>query len=84
METGPVNAVTDAFIISNLSDATLFIIRHNFTAREHINIMKDHLKVRELKNPAVIFNGVKTVGFGKYGSLYNYGDKNRKKKEYAG
>lgn len=84
METGPVNAVTDAFIISNLSDATLFIIRHNFTAREHINIMKDHLKVRELKNPAIIFNGVKAVGFGKYGSLYNYAEKTGKKKEYAG
>jgi capsular exopolysaccharide synthesis family protein len=83
METGPVNAVTDAFIISDLSDSTLFVVRYNFTAREHINVLKDHLKVRELKNPAIIFNGVKSIGFGKYGSVYNYAEKTTKKKDLA-
>ncbi|HEX8350463.1 MAG TPA: polysaccharide biosynthesis tyrosine autokinase, partial [Hymenobacter sp.] len=31
MESGPVNAVTDPLIISNLCDATLFVIRYNYT-----------------------------------------------------
>lgn len=79
METGPVNAVTDAFIVSNLCDATLFIIRHNFTSRDQITILKNNLKVREIKNPAIIFNGIKSVGFGKYGAEYSYIDKGKRK-----
>jgi tyrosine-protein kinase Etk/Wzc len=78
METGPVNAVTDPLIISNLCDATLFVIRYNYTSREQINVLKDHLKVRELKNAAIIFNGVNSVGFGKYGAAYGYTDKKKK------
>ncbi len=79
MESGPVNAVTDPLIISNLCDATLFVIRYNYTSREQINVLKDHLKVRELKNAAIIFNGINSIGFGKYGAAYGYSDKKRKK-----
>ena len=79
MESGPVNAVTDPLIISNLCDATLFVIRYNYTSREQINILKDHLKVRELKNAAIIFNGINSLGFGKYGAAYGYTDKKKKK-----
>jgi tyrosine-protein kinase Etk/Wzc len=78
MESGPVNAVTDPLIISNLCDATLFVIRYNYTSREQINVLKEHLKVRELKNAAIIFNGVNSVGFGKYGAAYGYTDKKKK------
>ncbi len=78
MESGPVNAVTDPLIISNLCDATLFVIRYSYTSREQINVLKDHLKVRELKNAAIIFNGVNSVGFGKYGAAYGYTDKKKK------
>lgn len=80
METGPANAVTDAFIVSALCDATLFIVRHDFTSREQILILKDHLKVRELKNPAIILNGMKATGFTKYGAEYGYTDKKVRKK----
>ncbi|MEJ7768088.1 MAG: polysaccharide biosynthesis tyrosine autokinase [Chitinophagaceae bacterium] len=81
MESGPVNAVTDSFIISNLCDATLFVIRHNYTSREQLMILKDHLKVRELNNPGIIFNGLKSVGFSKYGSEYGYVESKGKKKQ---
>ena len=81
MESGPVNAVTDPLIVSNLCDATLFVIRHNYTPKEQILVLKDHLKVRELKNAAIIFNGVNTIGSGKYGAAYGYFDKKGKRKE---
>lgn len=80
MESGPVNAVTDPLIISNLCDATLFVIRYNVTSREQLTILKDHLKVRELKNAAIIFNGINSLGAGKYGAAYGYTDNKRKQK----
>ena len=81
MESGPINAVTDPLIISSLCDATLFVIRYNYTSREQLTILKDHLKVRELKNAAVIFNGVNSLGFSKYGAVYGYTDKKKKEKK---
>ncbi len=82
METGPVNAVTDPLIISNLCDATLFVIRYNYTAKEQIIVLKDHLKVRELKNAAIIFNGVNSIGSaGKYGAAYGYTDQKGKRRD---
>jgi capsular exopolysaccharide synthesis family protein len=81
MESGPVNAVTDPLIVSNLCDATLFVIRYNYTSREQIMVLKDHLKVRDLKNAAIIFNGINSIGVSKYGAAYGYLEKKGRQKE---
>lgn len=74
IETAPVSAVTDAYIISRLCDATLYVIREGVTSREDILNLDDNTKIRELKNPAIIYNGIKRVGLSKYGYEYNYSD----------
>lgn len=88
VDTAPVNPVTDAYIISPMCDATLFVIRHGYTPRIYLQKLDDQNKIRELKNMAIIFNGVKNRGYGNYGYGYGYGygytedkeDKPRKKK----
>lgn len=73
VDTAPINPVTDAFIISPMCDATLFVIRHGYTPRLYLQKLDDQNKIRQLKNMAIIFNGVKNRGYGNYGYGYGYG-----------
>ncbi|MFT3949334.1 MAG: polysaccharide biosynthesis tyrosine autokinase [Agriterribacter sp.] len=73
VDTAPVNPVTDAFIISPMCDATLFVIRHGYTPRIYLQKLDEQNRIRELKNMAIVFNGVKNRGYGNYGYGYGYG-----------
>ena len=73
VDTAPVNPVTDAYIISPMCDATLFVMRHGYTPRFYLQKLDEQNRVRELKNMAIIFNGVKNKGYGNYGYGYGYG-----------
>lgn len=82
MDTAPINPVTDAYIISPMADVTLFIVRHNYTPRVLIQNLERQHKIDTLKNPAIIYNGVKGRGVERYGYGYGYGyteDANDKK-----
>jgi tyrosine-protein kinase Etk/Wzc len=73
VDTAPINPVTDAYIISPMCDATLFVIRHGYTPRLYLQKLDEQNKIRQLKNMAIIFNGVKNRGYGNYGYGYGYG-----------
>ena len=73
MDTAPINPVTDAFIISPLADVTLFIIRHDYTPKIFLNKLQQQRKKDTLKNPAVVYNGIRGKGINKYGYGYGYG-----------
>lgn len=84
VDTAPVSPVTDAYIVSPMCDATLYVVRHGYTPRIYIQKIDDQNKVSALHNPAIIFNGVKNRGYGNYGYGYGYGyteeDSDQKKK----
>jgi tyrosine-protein kinase Etk/Wzc len=73
IDTAPISPVTDAYILSPLCDATLFIIRHRVTPRGFVKMLDENAKMRGLKNVAIVFNGVKNKGIGRYGYSYGYG-----------
>lgn len=73
MDTAPVNPVTDAYIISPMADVTLFIVRHGYTPRVLIQNLERQHKIDALKNPAIVYNGVKGRGVQNYGYGYGYG-----------
>jgi len=82
MDTAPVNPVTDAYIISPMADVTLFIVRHDYTPRVLVQNLERQHRIDALKNPAIIYNGVKGRGIERYGYGYGYGyteDANDKK-----
>lgn len=94
IDTSPSALVTDAFILSKLCDATLYVIRHNYTPKMLIKRIDENNQINPIKNPAIIFNGLKNRGIFKnnYGYGYNYvygnkeygyGSKNRKQKKSA-
>ena len=74
IDTSPAVLVSDAFIVSEMCDATLYVIRHNYTPKLLVKRIEESMEVNPLKNLAIIFNGVKSRGFFKnnYGYGYNY------------
>jgi tyrosine-protein kinase Etk/Wzc len=75
IDTAPVSPVTDAYLLSQFCDATLYLVRHAYTPRIYLQLLDENNRVRGLKNLAIIFNGVKSRGIGKngYGNGYGYG-----------
>ena len=74
IDTSPAVLVTDAFILSGLCDATLYVIRHNYTPKVLVKRIDENTQFNPINNPAIIFNGLKTRGLFKtnYGYGYNY------------
>ena len=81
IDTSPAVLVTDAYILSGMCDATLYVIRHNYTPKMLIKRLDENNRVNAINNPAIVFNGVKTRGVFKnnygYGYDYVYGNKER-------
>jgi capsular exopolysaccharide synthesis family protein len=71
VDTAPTILVTDTLLISHLADATLYVVRANYSEKQLINFSKDLYTTGKLKNMAYVLNGV-PVGRG-YGYGYNYG-----------
>jgi tyrosine-protein kinase Etk/Wzc len=74
IDTSPIVLVTDAYILSELCDATLYVVRHKFTPKMLIKRIDESNQINPINNPAIIFNGVKMRGFFKnnYGYGYDY------------
>jgi capsular exopolysaccharide synthesis family protein len=68
IDSAPSILITDAFILSEICDCTLFIVRHQFTTMNIMKKMAEILKINPLKNVGVVFNGIKR---NKYLSINN-------------
>ena len=83
IDTSPIVLVTDGYLLTGLCDATLYVIRHNYTPKMLIKRIDENNQINPINNPAIIFNGVKTRGLFKnnygYGYDYVYGNKQRGK-----
>jgi len=79
LDTAPSVLITDAYYLTDLCDATLYIVRHKHTPKMIIKRIDETLEINPLNNVAIIFNGVKKRGFFKnnygYGYDYVYGGK---------
>lgn len=73
IDAAPINPVTDSFILSPICDVTLFVIRYGYTPKVFIKNLETQSNKGRLKNPAVVYNGVKRKRFSKYGYNYGYG-----------
>ncbi len=73
IDSAPVALVTDAYLLSEYCDATLYIIRHKYTPKMLVKRIDENNKINPLVNPAIIFNGIKSRGFSKTNYGYGYG-----------
>ncbi len=84
MDTPPVNSVTDAYILSELSELSLYVVRHKYTPKTFLKKLDDNNSLKPLKHIAIVFNGIKPRGFikGDYGFGYGYGYESKSKEKY--
>lgn len=79
LDTAPSALITDAYHLTNLCDTTLYVVRHKHTPKFLLKRLDEGMEINPLKNPGIIFNGVKKRGFFKnnygYGYDYVYGGK---------
>lgn len=75
VDTSPVDPVTDAYVLSQYCDRTLFVIRHAYTPKAMVQLLDESNKIKALRNLAIVFNGIKKRGFlkGSYGFGYGFG-----------
>ncbi len=78
IDTPPVGLVSDALLISEYADATVFVVRENVTRRAHITQANELFEKERLKHPAVVYNAARNKGrtyaySGAYGYGYGYG-----------
>lgn len=75
IDSAPTILVTDTLLISNYVDATVFVVRADYTEKKLLNFSKDLNETNKLKNVGYVINDVgskKSYGYS-YGYNYGYG-----------
>jgi tyrosine-protein kinase Etk/Wzc len=74
IDTSPVGQVADAFSLAPYADASIYLVRYNYTNKIQLNILKDIFENNKLNNPMIVLNDAKSEGFKGYGyGGYGYG-----------
>ncbi len=83
IDTAPAVLITDAFVLSDKCNATIYVVRQHFTPRSILKKVNESLKINPLKNAGILFNGVKKRQYYnyEYANAYNHVFKNQLKYE---
>lgn len=73
IDSAPASLLSDAYVLSPMCDATLFVVKHKYTPKLYVQRLDEETSVNQLKNLGIIFNGIKSRGFTKNGYGYGYG-----------
>ncbi len=81
IDSAPVSQVTDTLVINRISDATMYMVRSNYSGKSNLMYANDLMKNNKLNNMLLVVNDVKDFqrGYG-YGHSYGYGYGYGKKK----
>lgn len=80
IDTAPVGLVSDAITLGKYADATVYIVRHNYTQKRQIQLIEDLYEEKKMPALTVVINDIKVrlgyggyYGYGGYGYGYGYG-----------
>jgi tyrosine-protein kinase Etk/Wzc len=78
IDSAPLGLVSDAVILSIYADATLYIMRQDYTLKKQLSLVDDLYKKNKLPKISLLLNDVKTSSsyggyYGNYGYGYGYG-----------
>lgn len=74
IDTAPVGLVSDAITLGQYADAAVYIVRHNYTLRKQLQLIKELYELKKLPHLSVIINDIQVrVGYGGYYGYGNYG-----------
>jgi tyrosine-protein kinase Etk/Wzc len=74
IDSAPVGLVSDAVVLSAFADATLYIMRQNYTLKKQLNLINEYYLNKKLPKMSLLLNDVNvTSGYGGYYGNYGYG-----------
>ncbi|HEY1869748.1 MAG TPA: polysaccharide biosynthesis tyrosine autokinase [Chitinophagaceae bacterium] len=73
MDTAPLKVLTDGLVIASFANLIINVIRHNHTPKSHVEMLNKDMASYNIENVAIVFNGVKNRGLGKYSYGYGHG-----------
>jgi tyrosine-protein kinase Etk/Wzc len=59
VDTPPVGQVSDAFSLAHFADASIYIVRYNFTEKSELGVFEEICRNKRLNNPMLVFNDAK-------------------------
>ena len=72
IDTPPVGIVTDALLLAQLTNVTLFVVRQKYTTRGSVALLDEIYRKGEMSNVAIIVNDISASGYYGYGLRYGY------------
>ncbi|MFZ2285647.1 MAG: polysaccharide biosynthesis tyrosine autokinase [Bacteroidales bacterium] len=72
IDTPPAAVVTDALLLAQRADVTLFVVRQRYSARSTLLLIDEIYRNKEIKNPGIIVNDISMSGYYGYGLRYGY------------
>jgi tyrosine-protein kinase Etk/Wzc len=73
IDTAPLKVLTDGLVIAPFCNLVINVIRHNHTPKSHVEMLNNDMAAYNIENVAIIFNGVKNRGLGKYSYGFGHG-----------
>ena len=74
IDSAPVGMVSDTFTLDRLADATIYVVRADYTTRSDLRFVDEIYEDKRLKKLSIVVNGTAT----KRGYGYGYGEKKAK------
>jgi capsular exopolysaccharide synthesis family protein len=72
LDTPPVAIVTDALLLAQHADMTLFVVRQRYSSKGTLQLVDEIYRNKEIKNPAIVVNDISMSGYYGYGLRYGY------------
>lgn len=72
IDTPPVGIVTDALLLNQLANVTLFVVRQRYTTRGSVQLLDEIYRKGEMSNVAILVNDISAAGYYGYGLRYGY------------
>ena len=72
IDTPPVGIVTDALLLSQIANVTLFVVRQRYTTRGSVQLLDEIYRKGEMSNVAILVNDISASGYYGYGLRYGY------------
>ena len=74
IDTAPIGLVSDAIVLGAYADATVYVVRHNFTFKKQVQLVEEMYANKKLPHLSLVINDVKARwGYGRYYAYGNYG-----------
>jgi len=73
-DTPPMGLVSETIDLMRLFDINLYVVRQNYTAKDHLVMINDLFNNKQVKNVYGVFNGIVNSGYHYEGYNYGYGN----------